>query len=220
MARFTVIALLMMGCSFHPVNLFGSADAVSGGSGAASFDAVVADAPGGDAGTFDASVCPSSYSVALPGFASRYRVITNDQPFWDLDDACRKDMPGSTHLVVLETPAERAELAAVLASEPSQPTNGWYYVGAVQTQNQPTPEAGWRWLTGEALTSGWAVGDPDDGDGVEDNAENMTVIDTAGQLHDVFDKADSGHVEAGGACECDGRAMDPAVRSEIQPDPT
>jgi hypothetical protein len=98
---------------------------------------------------------------------------------------------------------------------------GWYYVGAVQTRNQATPTAGWSWLTGEPITAAWLIGEPDDGTGVEANQENLAILDPATEtLHDVFDAADMGHIEAGGVCECDGKPMSSFVRSQIPSDPT
>jgi hypothetical protein len=173
------------------------------------------DAPSG----FDPGSCPTSYTVTTLVTASRYRIVRNDATFWDSDTRCSNDAPGLTHLAVFETEAEAAALGALVGSS-TPPTNAWYFVGAVQAPNQTTPSSGWSWLTGDPMNLSWSAGDPDDGTGIEQNRENLAVVDPMGELHDVFEASDSGHVDAGSICECDGKATSSAVRNEIPHDPT
>src|SRR5260221_12800694 len=114
------------------------------------------------------------------------------QSFWDLDSTCNTNS-AITHLAVLDTAAETHDLSALLVTTTPRPTNGYFYVGAVQTRDQATPSAGWHWLTGESITAAWVTGQPDDGTGVEANQENVAVLDPRAEaLHDVFAAADPG----------------------------
>jgi hypothetical protein len=210
MRAVVVVAIFVGGCSFTHGTLLGAGTDGSGGG-----------MPGIDAPTgFDPASCPQSYTVTLASSASRYRFDTQTNTFWHFDHACSQDSVGLTHLAVLDDLAEATELGAVLAPHVNPPTNGWFFVGAVQAMNQATPSTGWSWLTGGAVATTWAPGEPDDGTGTEANQENLAVVDGLGQLHDVFEAADSGHVDAGGVCECDGKAMSSTIRSQIPQDPT
>ncbi len=163
--------------------------------------------------------CPSSYTITVASSASQYRVVTTNAPWWDHQATCQADLPGMTHLVVFDSVAEQTEVSSQLAAIASPPTSGWYAVGAVQTMNQPNPGAGWRWLTGGPVATAWATGKPDDGGGGgETNQRNLAAIAPALGLLDIQTQWFSPAV--GAICECDGRATDGTVASQIPSDPT
>lgn len=119
-----------------------------------------------------------------------------------------------THLVVFDSPTEAAELHAVLTVP--------FFVGAVQSQTQSSPSSGWSWLVGGAVTSAaWELAQPDDGDGVENDRENLAIDPgTAGGGLRDFDSVSSSSLQAQGLCECDGKPVASSVSSQIPPDPT
>ena len=173
--------------------------------------AVKIDAPAG----FDPATCPPSYDVTLPGFPqARYRIITGNAVFQSQHTACT--VAGLSHLVALETALELTELGTVLLPLTGPPTNGWYYVGAVQRPGQTAPDAEWFWLVGGTVSSAaWGlfttVVQPNDADDSEDNSENLAVIDRAqGKLLDV-----TGTNGYGAVCECDGKSIIPTIAAYI-----
>jgi len=74
------------------------------------------DAAGVDA--FAYTQCPASYNVALSG-PPRYRLITSGAQAWQHSDACAQDLPGATHLAVLESSAEVAGVQALVEQPPA-----------------------------------------------------------------------------------------------------
>jgi hypothetical protein len=168
-----------------------------------------------DATAFDPGTCPPSYDVKLPSFPqAKYRIITSDAVLRSQHTQCT--VAGKSHLIALETAAELAELAVVLGQVASPPTNGWYYVGAVQKPEQDAPGAEWSWLIGGAvLPALWGIyqmaQQPNDDDGSEDDTENLAVIDR-GQFKLLDVRGTSGY---GAVCECDGMSIVPEIEREI-----
>lgn len=77
------------------------------------------------------------------------------------------------HPVVIQ---DSAKLAAVMAVANTQ--TAW--IGLTQPPGQATMAAGWQWPGGNVATfTSWAGGQPDDGDGVENNAEQCATISNA-----------------------------------------
>jgi len=157
---------------------------------------------------FDPAMCPMGYTnntvTASPN--SRYRIITQSAGFSTQYTACRDDHPGWTHLVVLDTTMEATQIHASLAGNS-------YYVGAVQPPDQATTGTGWLQLTGEAVpTDVWESGQPNDnGDGVENNEQNLTAVDDSSALmNDV-----AGGYQFLGVCECDGKPIAPAALAAL-----
>jgi len=65
--------------------------------------------------------------------------------------------------------------------------NGAVWLGLVQADNSGSPSAGWSW-NGDGVTPSyfhWAGGQPDDGGGGENNAENCAYLGTSEQWQDV-----------------------------------
>lgn len=150
-------------------------------------------------------VCPTSYSLVLEGSASRYRVIAQDESARVHHLDCMNDSTDmTTHLVVLDT---SEELLAVQSSLETSGMDTWW-VGVVQPREQGSPGEGWVWLTGEPVAaSSWDGGEPNDGDGTENNQENFSRI--APGRTGMADTATGNSF--GALCECDGRPVDATV---------
>jgi hypothetical protein len=157
-----------------------------------------------DAG-FDVSTCPASYNLTVastPG--SRYRLISASATFMEHHDTCKSDALGITHLIVIQDQVEAQEVAALVIG-------GEYYVGAVQTPDQVIPTTAWSNLTGGPVpTLIWQSNQPNDGDGVENNVQNVGAADNASGLLD-----DTSLTDLGAFCECDGYPIDPSVEAWI-----
>jgi len=156
---------------------------------------------------FDATRCPADYTLILLGQTSRYRVIIDERNAWDHSDDCATDLPGATHLVAIDTPAELAQIEVALDDLP----NNRAWVGVVQLRFQAMPTMGWLSITGgPVLDVLWAIGEPNDGT-VEDDGENFASID---RDRDGLSDTNSGD-SLGGMCECDGKPRDPAAVAAI-----
>jgi hypothetical protein len=208
-----ILAIGLAGCQF---SLRGT-----GSDGGGTGDAT--DATGdGAIDAFDSSVCPPAYTVAIG--SSRYALTATNRMAWTQSDLCNDDLPGSTHLVILETVGEAMQLMAELRLLPTQPVASRYWVGAVQDPLAAAVDAGWSTFAGQpldpALWSNFGVNliEPDDnGDLIENRAEQLAVIDltvTVGYLVDL-----SGLGNSGAVCECDGRAIAPLAQAHIDADP-
>lgn len=174
-----------------------------------SVDAPLVDGRGGTQGdAFDVSLCPASYDRALQA-GSRYRIVTTFATAWAQFDDCDDDLPGATHLAVLETAAEQT---LVHTAQVSANQYRWW-IGAVQSPLATTTKDMWNWLVGEPIaTTAWAANEPDDLDFSEtDHQEQFAVSqqDTTG-IVDI-----GGVTSAGALCECDGRATVAYVRGWV-----
>jgi len=170
-------------------------------------DVSIVDLSGDAASDGTPVICPATYDVVLDGSTSRYRIITSPAVFRTHHATCNQDLPGATHLVALETAGEVNALGARLATDTAT-----YYVGAVQAPNQAATDVAWSVFTGGPLPSGlWSSGQPDDSPNPgENNEDNLAAIDSTHLLLDA-----GGTLFYGAVCECDGKAIDPAVASLI-----
>jgi hypothetical protein len=169
-------------------------------------------------GTPDASPafeCPASYDLALPRLSgpSRYRLITTGAQAWQQSDACAQDLPGATHLVVLETSAELAAVQALVDHPPPAIVSTGVWVGGVQLSIATLPGDGWLGFDGRPLIGGpWycCQGDnnqpdfePNDEDSKENGLEQFVIIEFAKSgLQDS-----DGRNSKGALCECDGKPI-------------
>lgn len=92
--------------------------------------------------------------------------------------AARTFKLGSWHLAVLDTPAKIQAARAAAGASPV-----WIALG--QQAGQTSPAAGWQWMrsTGPAVpatTTDWATGQPDDGDGTENAAQDCGALTSSG----------------------------------------
>jgi hypothetical protein len=201
-----LVGALAPGCSFQPAPPTGPGDGADGRVDAGAGGDGRPDAERADAGVDAAPPCPPTYAqvgVASPG--SRYRVLSVTASFRAQHDACLADRPGSTHLVVLETDAEAAEVGGLVGGGEE------FYVGAVQRSSGGGVGDGWVWLTGAAVAVAWSAGQPNDEAGVENGDQDVaSAYPVDGSLNDV-----SGDWSYRAACECDGLALDPAAIAAI-----
>lgn len=206
---------LLVGCAFeHGTIASRSRDA--GGDGMSADAEMIADArpaPVDAAPGFDPTTCPTNYVIMVPSSASRYRVRSPDV-WWNHEQNCGGDTSGKSHLVVFDSASEAAQLRLMVS--------GSFFVGAVQARNQTLATSGWSWLTGETIAAeAWELAQPDDGDGIENNRENLAIESggAGGGLRD-FDTVSSSSLQAQGVCECDGKPVSSSVSSQIPSDPT
>lgn len=157
-----------------------------------------------DAG-FDLAQCPASYSTALPGFSgtSRYRLVVQAHEAWEHSDGCARDLPGATHLVVLDSQAEHTAVAALVAASMGIAGDA-VWIGAVQLRSATRPADGWLWFDGTPLTTGWTLNEPNDvGNDESDHEEQFVELEKARPtLNDAFGTAGNGAL-----CECDGKPI-------------
>jgi hypothetical protein len=126
--------------------------------------------------------CPAAGYAYAAGPGGYYRVVTGGASWTAALTACAADVPGSTHLIVLSTPAEVTYMATQL---------GWIGLSDRTTENQFVTVTG---ETGDQRP--WASGQPDNGSGGEDCVQ----MKSGGQLDD--DQCGNSHRYV---CECDGR---------------
>jgi Lectin C-type domain len=193
---------LVAGCGFHTAGR-----AMDTGAGEpepdapppidAAIDAAIAPIDGG----FDVAQCPASYNAALPG-PSRYRLVVEAHEAWEHSDACARDLPGATHLVVLNSQAEQTAVATLVAATVTLAGEA-VWIGAVQLRSAARPNDGWLWLDGTALTTGWTNGEPNDIGNNENQEEQFVELEKARPtLNDS-----GGNVGNGALCECDGKPI-------------
>jgi hypothetical protein len=220
-----LIAIALGGCSFS-VGASPGGDAVAGhdalGTGdgptegpmidAAMIDAAMIDAAMIDAAidappidaAFDPATCPAGYTTTIAAAPqSRYRWITVDRAWLAQHQDCADDLPGATHLAVLDTVAEAQQIAAAAGGATS------YQVGAAQAPAQATVLAGWYELTGEPVPAAtWQSGQPNDNNGTENGEQNRGSVNaSAGPLLQDIDSVFATRA----VCECDGKPIAPAV---------
>lgn len=67
------------------------------------------------------------------------------------------------------------------------------WIGYVQAANQASVSAGWNWVAGQPVTyTNWGTGQPDDGDAVENGAEQCAYKSTMGVWEDEVCTAPTG----------------------------
>jgi hypothetical protein len=127
--------------------------------------------------------CTAAGYTLATGANGYYRVVTGGQSWTNAQTDCANDVAGSSHLIVLSTPAEVTYMAGQL---------GWVGLSDRTTEGQFVN------VTGETPDQRpWANGQPDNGSGSEDCAQ----MKSGGQLDD--DQCDNAHRYV---CECDGKS--------------
>ena len=158
---------------------------------------------------FDASACPSTYTIVSNGLASRYRFVKVARAVDLQAFDCRDDLPSGTHLVAIDSSFELGFLRSELdgMAEQALPSNrAW--IGAVQLETATTPDDDWFSITGGSLLDAWNGGEPNDNFGTEDGEEQFVVVERGRNLIDA-----PGRDGYGAICECDGRDGD----AELEP---
>ncbi len=178
--------------------------------------APVADDAGIDAAPFDVTTCPETYNRDLGNASSRYRLITTEANVWTQAAACAQDLPGATHLVVIDDVAERDALRGSLSSLPFFPSLA--FVGIVQDPAATDPAAGWIHFDGRPVASTlWAANQPDNNSqpetAVHANAAQIAKGNPA--LADAV-----GTHQAQAFCECDGVPVHAMAQAFLDGDPS
>jgi len=138
--------------------------------------------------------CPSSY-------AGGYRLVTTPMTWLASEESCEADLPGQTHLVVIETEAERvavAELAQALAGD------AW--VGIVR---DPGGQAPWPW---HYVTGGDATFAPFEGSEPNNMSGDQFTVVIRKSSRFLYDYGVGNLVPA--ICECDNR---PPIDADYDP---
>jgi hypothetical protein len=200
------LVVLLAGCGFQ-ISAGSDAGPRDTGATADAIDAP-ADAPADAPNDGPRFSCPAEYNVIVTATTSRYRISSVNAVFSPHHESCNDDGVGATHLAVFDTSAEKDQIVPFLAQAP-QPTNGRFYVGAVQMPSELTVGAGWLWFTGETFPAAmWTTAQPDDDADFDetDHEQQLAVIDSTGAMFDV-----GGSIGYGALCECDGKTIDPNV---------
>jgi hypothetical protein len=165
---------------------------------------------------FDITTCPATYTqqIASTMTTSRYRLITSQAMFTAHASNCDDDMQGATHLVFPETVQEIIELSQWI--DPLANTGAFFFVGVVQARDAASPGAGWILFDDTPVSATvWRIGEPDDGDGAENNTEQLANFDKTPSVRRMSDG--NGISARGAVCECDGKKYGPiatAILSE------
>jgi hypothetical protein len=155
--------------------------------------------------------CPGGYSASLPG-PTRYRLIPDGHPAWTQSDACAADLPGATHLVVLNTVAEVSAVAALVSAPPIAIAGNAVWVGGVQAMTAMQPRDAWLGLDGGPLLDAWGGNEPNDrGDGEADHDEQFVKVERNKPY--LTDTAGSENIAA--LCECDGAPIAASAAAAI-----
>lgn len=133
-----------------------------------------------------AMMCPGAGYTYVAAPSGYYRVVASGTSWTNAQAACASHLPGSTHLIVLSTPAEVTYMAGQL---------GWVGLSDRAVENQFATVTG---ETGDQRP--WDSGQPDNGSGSEDCVHMIS----GGTLNDDQCGNDKRYV-----CECDGRMSTP-----------
>jgi hypothetical protein len=158
------------------------------------------------------SMCPSSYVIAIGATMSRYRVIAVSSTFWVQHAACNADLPGQTHLVVLDSMAE----ADGLMMYASLRGGGAYYAGVVQDPTANTPGQGWINFDGTPVVQSlWSTNQPSDANNSEaDHAYQVAYFSRFSPYLSDYNGQGLGAI-----CECDGKPVTALAQQYIDADP-
>jgi hypothetical protein len=178
-------------------------------------EAPIPDDSGIDAAPFDISLCPQSYNRELGQVAtSKYRLITSRANVWAQAAACKADLPGATHLVVIDNAEEMNALRANLPVFP--PLSA--YVGVVQDPAATTASAGWIHFDGRAVSGLWTGPEPDNQQMPEVDFHANVAILSNGFGTGLEDTQGTQTLEA--FCECDGTPVHSMAQAFLDGDPS
>jgi hypothetical protein len=174
------------------------------------------DDAGVDAPPFDVAMCPASYTEDLGNARSKYRLITTQANIWTHAAACAADLPGATHLVVIDDAAERDALRETLPVFPIIPPHV-AYVGVVQDPAATSAKAGWIHFDGRAVAPGlWATNEPNN-NGEPETTSRANVADLNNASDGMQDNV--GTAPSAAFCECDGVPVHPMAQAFLDGDP-
>lgn len=148
----------------------------------------------------DAPVCPAAYATTLQSTSSLYRFVATNTTWPSAAADCSDDAEGATHLVVVDTDQERADIVAVSASD--------LWIGL----SDRVAEGTFLWVTdqGPGLPSSgapWSPTQPDDQLGEQDCVRIIGA--TSSGTPTLYDDVGCESMLRDFVCECDGVAQDP-----------
>lgn len=162
-----------------------------------------------DALTVDAVACPETYNpipMGPPNVQYRYVPLATTWP--KAADSCKSDLEGHTHLVVLDTDAERVAVEQYLIML----TGGFAVHAGYARDTSANPITGFFAVTGEVVPSTqppWAPNEPNNGAGVGSPEPIVWFGFQTGLVDGPLD------YQVGYLCECDHRPI--TKRFDFQP---
>jgi hypothetical protein len=178
------VVFAVAACNYAPARVGGTADdAATGDSSTVNPDAAN-DAPPPDA----LPPCPPAPTGATlfecPGETSCYYRFPAATSWNAARDRCVTEQRGC--LVTINNANEQA---CVFAQFDPISFPNFIYIGYHQADNQANPQAGWSWECGNSqfLAPNWndAGGEPNDGNGSENNSENCVALGGGGAWIDI-----------------------------------
>ena len=177
----------------------------------------VGEEPDRDAAAFDPKTCPATYTITIASTPSRYMIRTALSSFWQHHAACKADLAGATHLMVPDTNQELVDVIG--ATQAMVTTEDEFFIGVAQNVTTASiPAADWMNFDGNSTNPQfWVAPGPVDTDNSEaDHATNVAVVvRMLSHLVDVSGVA----AQSPALCECDGKAVPPAIESLLIGDP-
>ncbi len=131
---------------------------------------------------------PSAAELASAPQPSVFHIVTTRGITWleARTAAASVRIKGQTYSGHLATPSTILDSSTLLAQ---MRLGQECWVGAFQPSGAATPGAGWTWLDGDVWNyAAWTDGAPEDGDGVENGAENVGAyhhLRTGSGMHDL-----------------------------------
>ena len=152
-----------------------------------------------DGGPTD-GICPSSYSLKLAGFSTSYRYEPLASDWRGAELRCEAELPGRTHLIVIQGEDERVALTLALDTAGFE---GHVWIGLSDRR----VEGQFKWVTDEDVGGApppmmppWGSGEPNDTGGDQD-CVRMVGLSSPSEATMFTDEACS--EVFGFLCECD-----------------
>ncbi|HEY4177553.1 MAG TPA: C-type lectin domain-containing protein [Kofleriaceae bacterium] len=169
-------------------------------------DAIQKACPDGGTGFHGQTLADAHFAISDHFFY--FSGVGDVKHFNAAETACEALGSAATKPVHLATPSS-TEAAMVGAVQPSS----YMWIGVYQLQDQASPTAGWVTVTGKTgadVYTDWAMGEPSDGGGGENNGENYVEMYGATDGHPDGTMNDtSANDNLGYICGCDGDAAVP-----------
>lgn len=152
-----------------------------------------------DALDADPARCPATYDITFETSTTRYRHVTAGRNWLDAQNACAADLPGRTHLVVLDDDVERVSLVSALEDRGFV---GTFWIGLSDRRSENV----FLWVTLQPVgmpprtTPPWGAGQPDNQNGAQ-HCVRIQGMQSGGQWG-LFDDAECAATFEY-ICECD-----------------
>lgn len=192
---------VIAGCGFHPTELRDAPGSAAPDTSAGTAADAMPDA------AFDPLTCLAAGYAPLPGQTSYYRMLTGAGSAWVHSDDCNDDLPGATHLAVLDDLPETMAVQILVSATPALSNSGAFY-GGVQEPGQTSPGSGWISFADTPMFTAWSSGEPDDGGSHQETGKEQFVGLAYNRAYDIDYP---GNATNGAICECDGHAIGSAA---------